>query len=774
MKLKYLLLAVLSMTLITANAQFTDSMESYTDGERIYEGHWLDWGCGGSCALYSSSAQAHLGNLSGLIPDDGFTDAVLDLGNKIFGQWGLGFYAYIPSGKVGYYNLQGSVPIVSGEWIVGNFYFNQDNLNPGVGLLDNTALGSVNFSFPHDEWFYIAMNVDISAGLSAATWEYWVDGVEVIPAGTPFTDGSGAIPTSLGGVDFFSISPNNMMWLDTFLYQEGFVPTDSGNLNSITGTILFDMDNNGCTAGDVLADNIMVTTTNGTNTFTTSTNSEGDYTLYVGLGTYTTSVSVNNDLFNVSPVSQSSNFTDYGNTDFIDFCVSIDVLADDVNVVLIPTSEARPGFDAQYQIVYNNSGSNTTNGDITLVFDDSKLVFLNADTPPDVINNNTMTWNYNNLLPFETRVINLNFNVFPPPQVEINDILMFTTSITPLVTDINDIDNTHEFNQIVIGSFDPNDKTVLEGDRLRIENIDNYLHYLIRFQNTGTASAIHVSVEDVLDDKLDWSTFTPISYSHTAQLEINNENNLRFIFNNIHLPDSTSNEPESHGHILFKVKPKANVVVGDIISGSAAIFFDFNPPVITNTVITEIVDNEAPIANDDTLVIVEGNTGSVDVASNDVDMDGTLDVTSIVVTNPPLYGTLNNNGDGTFTYIHDGSLNPEDYFRYTINDNEGLTSNVAVVSITIQSILGLNDFAIEKFDLYPNPASTEIHIEVGVDTFLRKLEIFDINGRLLSQNVPSQNSHTHRINITNLSSGIYFIAMTNQDGQRIIKKMIKE
>lgn len=774
MKLKYFLLALLSMTLLHVNAQFTDDMESYTDGSPIYGGHWVDWGCGGSCALLSSSAQAHDGTLSGLIPGDNSTDPVLDLGNKIFGQWGLGFYAYIPSGKEAYYNLQGTVPIGSGEWIVGNIFFNQDTASPGVGLIDNCVGAPVNFNFPHDEWFYIAMNVDISAGIGAATWEYWVNGVEVIPAGTAFTDNSGTIPSSLGGLNFFSISADNMMWLDTFVYQEGFVPTSSGEVNLITGNILFDMDSNGCAAGDILADNIMVTTTNGINTYTTSTNSNGDYSFYVGLGNYTTSVSVNNDLFSVSPLSQSSTFTDYGNTDFIDFCLTIDVLADDVNVVLIPTSDARPGFDAQYQIVYNNSGSTTTNGDITLVFDDSKLVFLDADIPPDVINNNTLTWNYNNLLPFETRVINLNFNVFPPPQVEINDILMFTTSITPLVTDINDIDNTHEFNQIVIGSYDPNDKTVLEGDRLRIENIDNYLHYLVRFQNTGTASAINVLVEDILDDKLDWSTFTPIEYSHSAQLEISNENNLQFIFNNINLPDSTSNEPESHGHILFKVKPKPNVVVGDIISGSASIFFDFNPPVITNTVITEIVDNEAPIANDDTLVIAEGNTGTVDVASNDIDVDGTLDVSSIQITSPPLYGNLTNNGDGTFGYIHDGTQNPQDYFRYTINDNEGVTSNVAVVSITIQSILGLNDFTIEKFEIYPNPASTEIHIEVGDNTFPKKLEIFDMNGRLLSKNVPSKNSQIHHLDISKLSSGMYFIAMTNQEGQRIIRKMVKE
>ncbi len=223
MKKNYFLAAILSFAMISMNAQFVDDMESYTDGQPIFEAHWTDWGCGGTCSILSSSAQAQGGTLSGYVDDGGAIDGVLDLGNKIFGTWGLGFWMYVPSDQEGYWNLQGTVPIGSGEWIVGNIHFNQDLGSPGVGLIDDAVGAPVNFDFPHDQWFRMVMNVDISVGISLATWQFYVDGVEVIPAGTAFTDAAGTVPTSLGGIDFFSINGNNMYWLDTFVYQDSAI-----------------------------------------------------------------------------------------------------------------------------------------------------------------------------------------------------------------------------------------------------------------------------------------------------------------------------------------------------------------------------------------------------------------------------------------------------------------------------------------------------------------------------------------------------------------------
>ncbi len=75
-----------------------------------------------------------------LVGGDG-VDPVLDLGNKIFGQWGLEFWMYIPTDKEAYMNIQGQTPIGSGEWVIGNWFFNQDGANPGVGNISDSALG---------------------------------------------------------------------------------------------------------------------------------------------------------------------------------------------------------------------------------------------------------------------------------------------------------------------------------------------------------------------------------------------------------------------------------------------------------------------------------------------------------------------------------------------------------------------------------------------------------------------------------------------------------
>ena len=197
--------------------EFTDDMESYTSGQRVYENWWVSW-CGDeSCAGFASDNFAFSGTTSFYTGPNG-TDPVLDLGNKTSGIWRYNMRMYIPTGKEAYMNLQGQVPIAGGQWIVGNIFFNQGLGSPGVGLIDNSALGAVNFLFPHDQWFEWDMTVDISNGISLATWGLYVDGVEVIPPGTAFTDSAGTVPTSLGGINFYSLSADNELYIDDICF----------------------------------------------------------------------------------------------------------------------------------------------------------------------------------------------------------------------------------------------------------------------------------------------------------------------------------------------------------------------------------------------------------------------------------------------------------------------------------------------------------------------------------------------------------------------------
>lgn len=135
-----------------------------------------------------------------------------------------------------------------------------------------------------------------------------------------------------------------------------------------------------------------------------------------------------------------------------------------------------------------------------------------------------------------------------------------------------------------IGPFDPNDKRAFPkgvGDNHAIE-ANTALEYQIRFQNVGTDTAFTVVIKDALPEGLDPATFRAGASSHPYRYEICEAGMLNLIFEDIQLPDSLTNEVASHGFIKFRINQKPDHPVGTIIENNAAIYFDFNEPVITN------------------------------------------------------------------------------------------------------------------------------------------------------------------------------------------------
>ena len=173
-----------------------------------------------------------------------------------------------------------------------------------------------------------------------------------------------------------------------------------------------------------------------------------------------------------------------------------------------------------------------------------------------------------------------------PNVVQSGDILDFTATVTPDNNDFTPQNNLYHLAQVVVNSFDPNDKRVLQGDQISIEEAADYLDYIIRFQNTGTASAINVRIDDILDLKLDWTTLTPVSASHNYRFEIKDGNQIKFFFENIYLPNQSIDDEGSNGFIAYKIKPLPTIALGNIITGFASIYFDFNDPILTNNATT--------------------------------------------------------------------------------------------------------------------------------------------------------------------------------------------
>jgi uncharacterized repeat protein (TIGR01451 family) len=135
----------------------------------------------------------------------------------------------------------------------------------------------------------------------------------------------------------------------------------------------------------------------------------------------------------------------------------------------------------------------------------------------------------------------------------------------------------------VMGPYDPNDKFGFPLGITAAHYIERGqdIDYRIRFQNTGNDTAFLVRILDTLPATLDPATIRPLTASHDYTWEISSDGVLTFTFPNIQLVDSTTNEPGSHGYVWFSISQKPNLPDGTIIENTAAIYFDFNEPIIT-------------------------------------------------------------------------------------------------------------------------------------------------------------------------------------------------
>ncbi len=139
-----------------------------------------------------------------------------------------------------------------------------------------------------------------------------------------------------------------------------------------------------------------------------------------------------------------------------------------------------------------------------------------------------------------------------------------------------------------VGSFDPNDKAIfVDGYKDELyKSKEDKIEYLVRFQNTGTDTAFNVRIEDVISPVFDINTLRPVAASHEFDWEIERGRKLIVFFRDILLVDSFRNEPGSNGFVKFEIKLDSTIQLGDTLENEAAIFFDFNEPVITNKVVT--------------------------------------------------------------------------------------------------------------------------------------------------------------------------------------------
>ncbi|MEC5158221.1 DUF7619 domain-containing protein [Chryseobacterium sp. MP_3.2] len=357
--------------------------------------------------------------------------------------------------------------------------------------------------------------------------------------------------------------------------------TLGGNYNTIGGITKFDKNGNGCEAGSELISSIKYAFSDGTNTGFILGDYNGSYKNEVGSGTFVISpIFENPDYFTASPPTMQFVFANNNNNSQTqNFCITPKGTKNDLEVNIIPVNSVRPGFNTTFKLIYKNKGNTILSGTLNFKFDQTKSQFIAADLSPDSQILSTLSWNLTDLKPFETKTISITLKTNTPPVVNINDVLNYSSKIKPVMSDVTEDDNTFNLQQMVIGSFDPNDKTCLQGSVITPDLIGKYVTYKIRFENTGTANAEQVVIKDVINTSMfDVSSIIPITASHFYQTKITG-NRVEFIFDNIDLPFE---DDYNDGYIVFKIKTLPSLMVGSQIKNKASIFFDYNLPIVTN------------------------------------------------------------------------------------------------------------------------------------------------------------------------------------------------
>jgi fimbrial isopeptide formation D2 family protein len=336
-----------------------------------------------------------------------------------------------------------------------------------------------------------------------------------------------------------------------------------------------------------------------------TTDDSGHYSFHVTPGTYIISevpqllqfftqkcapggitVSINN----VGQISTANDFADSPDP-YIKNCPPL------IAVDVAPNS-LRRCLTNRYSIKYYNLSADPAQNVVIHFTPDTAVHILSASIPYTVLNG-VYIFNVANISGGGSGTIHITDSIGCGPQI--GDPICASVEVYPPIVcpgvDLANLQQSYTYCGIVVGSFDPNDKLLVgktsQGGKYEA-NPGEALKYRINFQNTGTDTAFKVVVRDTLSSLLDLSTVESGASSHPYTFRIYDEGILEWTFNNILLADSFVNEEASHGFVTFSVKQNTGNVFGNTIKNTAGIYFDYNVPVITNTVLCDLTATVIP------------------------------------------------------------------------------------------------------------------------------------------------------------------------------------
>jgi uncharacterized repeat protein (TIGR01451 family) len=374
--------------------------------------------------------------------------------------------------------------------------------------------------------------------------------------------------------------------IDTVILSYGGV-----NIYSISGKAFFDVDNDSVYGvNDIPLAHQQIEKQPSGQVFYTDQN--GDYVLGDSSGAMITVTHLSTTGFSVSDgITSHSVNVGSSNISGLNFALAPDSMFHSISTSTF-SSLPRCFTTVGFQTSITNQGTYIDSGSVTFNFD--PLMAYTSSTPSGTISGNSISFSFSNLLPFETRTFTSYFTL---PG---NGITLYTSTTTATVNGAGNVlsTDTSYVAFLVRCSYDPNDKEVTPAGAGANHQVfmDEELRYLIRFQNTGNDTAFNIIVTDTISPKLNINSLFVISTSHLCWIEKIGGELMRFHFDNILLPDSNVNEPASHGYIYFRIKGLQTNPDPTVVTNSANIYFDFNPPIITNSTLTTFSNSTVGIA----------------------------------------------------------------------------------------------------------------------------------------------------------------------------------
>lgn len=549
---------------------------------------------------------------------------------------------------------------------------------------------------------------------------------------------------------------------------------DGGELKKIDGEAKVDFNEDGCDSDDPIMSILRYEITDLEtgeseikSTYDFREGYNGAYSIRSRPGSFSIKPLLNEpDYYTISPELYEITIEDYETESNMDFCLSPKIHKNDISVKLYPIGRARPGFKPRYQLSYANKGTTIASGEIKLKYDENLMKLISTSEAVESSENGEMIWSFDNLAPVEHRGISLVFELNRPTDPDFplkgGEKLIFNTEIISDAEDSNLEDNTFTLQQNVVNSFDPNDIICLEGDEISFLNVGDYVHYMIRFENTGTAEAVNIVVKDTIDtEKFDIQSLRPLEGSHAYKSRINEAGEVEFNFENINLPFT---EEEKHGYVLFKIRTKKSLIEGDQFSNNASIYFDFNFPIHTNTFETQVQGIALPVSLSSFNAVPERNQVNLDwnvlwednfshyVVERRTEYDDRFkSIAKVDAINIASYTSIDNQISQAGTY----------YYRLSMVDNDGNTQYSDVVSVEIHDVNS-------DVMIYPNPANDYLVIENNSDHEGHVI-IHNVTGAFIEEYTFSSMS-SQQLDLRNISKGMYFVSIY-KDGTKEVKKI---